>query len=206
MSDSPADFGDGQVSSLRETATLFLRSAVDGDARAMDRLFPLVYDELRGLAAGHLRNERSGHTLQPTALVHEAFAKLIDSSRFEYQGRAQFLSLASRAMRRVLVDHARGLARIKRGGGWQRVELDPAPSLTQDDLPDLVELDRALSQLAENSERQAKIVELRFFGGLEVDMVAEALGLSKSTVEREWRVARAWLAYTLQGGREGSAP
>ena len=169
----------------------------------MNDLFQLVYDELRGLAAGHLRNERTGHTLQPTALVHEVYARLIDASRFEYQGRARFLALASRAMRRVLVDHARGLARIKRGGGWKRVELDPAPSLEEDDLPDLVELDRALSLLAESSERQAKIVELRFFGGLELETVAEAVGVSKSTVEREWRVARAWLAYTMRGGKDG---
>ena len=204
MSESPNELSGDRAQELHETATQFLHSAVGGDQDALNNLFPLVYDELRRLAAGQLRDERTGHTLQPTALVHEVFEKLINVSQFDFQGRAQFLALASRAMRRVLVDHARGLARFKRGGGWQRVELDEAFSLTEDDLPDLVELDRALSVLAENSERQAKIVELRFFGGLEVDMVAETLGISRSTVEREWRVARAWLAYTLKGDQEES--
>jgi len=184
--------------SKHEQATQFLQAAVDGDQAALGALFPLVYDELRALAAGHLASERDGHTLQPTALVHEVYARLIDTTRFEYRGRAQFFALASRAMRRVLVDHARGVARLKRGGAWRRVELDPEAKITEDELPDLIELDRALELLAENSERQAQIVELRFFGGLELDAIAESLEISRSTVDREWRVARAWLAFTLQ--------
>lgn len=198
MAETPKRPDDDPEDSKREAATRFLHAAVDGDPAAMRELFPLVYDELRALAAGHLSSERDGHTLQPTALVHEVYARLIDSSGFEYQGRAQFFALASRAMRRVLVDHARGVARLKRGGAWKRVELDPQAPITQQELPDLVELDRALELLAENSERQAEIVELRFFGGLELEAIAEALDISRSTVDREWRVARAWLAFTLQ--------
>lgn len=198
MTEAREPTSDDRGESKQIVATQFLQSAVDGDADALGKLFPLVYDELRALAAGHLASERDGHTLQPTALVHEVYARLIDTSRFEYQGRAQFFALASRAMRRVLVDHARGVARIKRGGAWKRVELDPEAKISNDELPDLLELDRALLLLAQNSTRQAQIVELRFFGGLELDTIAETLEVSRSTVDREWRVARAWLAYTLQ--------
>lgn len=191
--------GEGKPN-LRDTATQFLHSGVAGDDAAMGQLFQLVYDELRRVAAGHLRSERPGHTLQPTDLVHEAYSRLIDVSQFEFQGRTQFLALASRAMRRVLVDHARGLGRMKRGGGNLRIDLDEATALTEEDLPDLLELDRAVSLLAEKSERQAQIVELRFFGGLDVETVSQTLEVSVSTVAREWRVARAWLASTLQAG------
>ena len=167
----------------------------------MNQLFQLVYDELRALAASHLRSERVGHTLQPTALVHEVFTRLVDVTQFEVQGRSQFLALASRAMRRVLVDHARGLARMKRGGRNHRIDLEDAANVTEANLLDLVEIDHAILALAKKSERQAKIVELRFFGGLDVEVVAETLGISVSTVEREWRVARAWLAFTLKDTR-----
>jgi RNA polymerase sigma factor (TIGR02999 family) len=198
MAETREPAGPERDDSRQIEATQFLQSAVDGDQDALGKLFPLVYDELRALAAGHLAGERDDHTLQPTALVHEVYARLIDTTRFEYRGRGQFFALASRAMRRVLVDHARGVARIKRGGAWKRVALDPEAQVSNDDLPDLVELDRALELLADNSPRQAQVVELRFFGGLELDAVAETLDISRSTVDREWRVARAWLAFTLQ--------
>lgn len=204
MSDPDSQPTPGGVGkpNLRDTATRFLQSGVAGDDVAMGQLFQLVYDELRRVAAGHLRSERPGHTLQPTDLVHEAYSRLIDVSQFEFQGRTQFLALASRAMRRVLVDHARGLGRMKRGGGNLRVDLDEVTALTEEDLPDLLEIDRAVSLLAEKSERQAQIVELRFFGGLDMEAVSQTLEISISTVAREWRVARAWLASTLQAGLE----
>lgn len=166
-----------------------------GDTVA-ERILPLVYDELRELAARHLRRERADHTLQPTALAHEAYLRLVNDDGVPWQDRAHFLAIAARAIRRILVEHARSRGRLKRGGGWRRVTLQdfdvmPAGSV------DAAALDDALTALAAMSERQAKVVELRFFGGLSIDQAAHVLGVSARTVEGDWRVARAWLRRAL---------
>jgi RNA polymerase sigma factor (TIGR02999 family) len=173
--------------------TEFLRDLSSGDSSAADRLMPLVYTELREIAQGCLRNERPGHTLQPTALVHEVFIKLVDQTRVNYRGRTHFLALSAQAMRRILVDHARGKARDKRGGGRPRIELDESLTVSAQRDEDLLALDEALEKLAKLDPRQAKIVEMRFFGGMTVEEVAEALGVSKRTIESEWTMVRAWL-------------
>ena len=155
-------------------------------------LLEAVYDELRRLAGAYLARERSDHTLQPTALVHEAYAKLA-SQETPWANRAHFMGIAAQAMRRILVDHARGKHRAKRGGGWQRVELDVALAEDPSQTLDLLALDEALSELAILSPREAQVVELRYFGGLDVVEVAEVLDVSSRTVKRAWRFARAWL-------------
>lgn len=185
-----------------------------GDESAMASLLPLVYDELRTLAARHLRRERHAHTLQRTALVHEAYMRLIDQTRVDWQSRAQFFAIASRMMRRVLVDHARKHLAQKRGGGLVRVELEPArppeedPAAMPDALAltgtapvDLSTIDEALQKLERMDPRQGKVVELRFFGGLSIEDTADALGISPATVKREWVSARAWLQRELGEGR-----
>ena len=178
-----------------------LRSAVTGDGQASGELLELVYEELRHLAGIYLARERADHTLQPTALVHEAYVKLIDQE-VDWSGRAHFIGVAAQGMRRILVDHARGVNRAKRGGGWRRVEL-PA-DLPGDEASEfnLVELDKALEELGAQSERLGRIVELRFFGGLEMEAIGELLGVSERTVRRDWRFARAWLTERLQGDPE----
>jgi len=182
--------------------TEFLRDLSSGDTSAADRLMPLVYTELRQIAQGCLRNERPGHTLQPTALVHEVFLKLVDQTRVNYRGRTHFLALSAQAMRRILVDHARAKARDKRGGGRPRIELDESLTVSARRDEDLLALDEALEKLAKLDPRQAKIVELRFFGGMTVEEVAEALDVSKRTVESEWTMVRAWLRRELAIGLE----
>lgn len=174
----------------------------DSDA---ERLFPVVYDRLRSLARRHLAVERSDHTLQPTALVHEAYVKLADQADARIASRTQFVAIASQAMRRILVDHARARAAEKRGGGRTLVTLADGVSGVAARSLDLLALDRALTRLAELDDRQARVVELRFFGGLEIDEVAEALEVSRATVIRDWRVARAFLAREMEGGRDPSA-
>lgn len=156
-------------------------------------LLPLVYDELRELAAGIFRSQGPAHTLQPTALVHEAWLRLSRSPRFELRGRAEFRALAAGVMRHVLTDHARRRRADKRGGGLNRTTFVEVPDSSSSEPVDLVALDDVLEQLAQVDPRQLRIVELRFFGGLAVEEVADALSLSKTTVEREWRAARAWL-------------
>lgn len=170
----------------------------NGDAPA--RLMPLVYDELRRLAAGYLRRERFDHTLQPTALVHEAYLRLVDQSRVEWQNRAHFYSIAAQMMRRILIDHARAHASEKRGGHERRLSLDEAAILPQERAADLIALDDALKQLAAMDERKSRVVELRFFGGLSVKETAEVLGVHTATVEREWTIAKAWLYRELSAG------
>ena len=177
--------------------TEFLRELSAGDSSAADRLMPLVYTELREIAQGCLRRERPGHTLQPTALVHEVFLKLVDQTGVDYRGRTHFLAVSAQAMRRILVDHARARARDKRGGGRPRIELDESLTVSARRDEDLLALDEALEKLAQLDPRQAKIVELRFFGGLTVEDVAEALGVSKRTIESEWTMVRAWLRREL---------
>lgn len=179
-----------------------LSAVAAGEARAADELLPLVYDEFHRLAEHYLRGESPGHTLQPTALVNEAYLKLIDQSRASLQGRTHFFALGAQAMRRILVDHARGKHREKRGGGLHRIELNDELSVSPRRDEDLVELDEALNKLAEIDPRQARIVELRFFGGLTVAEVAEALGVSKRTVENEWTMVRAWLRRELSEDRQ----
>jgi RNA polymerase sigma factor (TIGR02999 family) len=170
------------------------------DARA--RLMPLVYGELRRLAQSYLRRERPDHTLQPTALVHEAYLRLVDQSRVEWQNRVHFYGVAAQMMRRILIDHARAHASEKRGGG-RRLSLDEAAVLPEERAADLVALDDALKLLADTDERKSRVVELRFFGGLSVKETADALGLHTATVERDWRIAKMWLHRELSGEVEG---
>lgn len=167
---------------------------------AADRLVPLLYTELRALAQRHMRAERAGHTLQPTALVHEAFLRLVDQNRAQWQNRAHFLAVAARTMRRILVDHARRHGARKRDGG-QRVTLHGDIALEAPAV-DVLELDAALERLREVDERAQRVVELRFFGGLDVPGTAAVLGVSPATVKRDWRFARAWLAREM--GSEGA--
>ena len=169
-----------------------------GDLDARDRLLPLVYEELRRRAAGHLRRERANHTLQPTALVHEAYLRLVDQSRAIWQNRAHFLAVASQMMRRLLVDRERGRRADKRGGEWLRVTLEDAVAATPAVDVDVIDLDDALSRLAAFDPRKSQIAELRFFGGLSLEETGEALGVSLATVERDWQAARAWLFNALK--------
>ncbi len=167
---------------------------------AENQLLPLVYDELRRLAAAYMRRENAGHTLQATALVHEAYLQLVDQTRVTWQNRAHFFGVAARLMRRILVDHARARNAAKRGGGGQKLTLQEAIGLLDTRDVELEALDDALSDLSRLDDQQSRIVELRFFGGLTVDETAEVLGVSASTVEREWRTARAWLHSQLTRG------
>jgi RNA polymerase sigma factor (TIGR02999 family) len=165
-----------------------------GDAAQGARLFELVYAELRRIAARCLAEERADHTLQPTALVHEAYLELIDTSGgATVNDRQQFLAIAAQAMRRTLIDHARGKQRAKRGGGWKRVEIEPEVAVGDAQELDLLALDRALEALQAHSAELARLVELRFFGGLSMGEVAEVLGISERSAGREWSFARAWL-------------
>lgn len=163
-----------------------------GDADALTRLMPLVYDELRRLAGSYLRRERSDHTLQPTALVHEAFLKLV-GQELNLQNRAHFFGVAAQVMRCILVDHARGHDAAKRGNGAARFTLEEVQDTPLESQVDLLALDEALNELARLDPPQARLVELRYFGGLTIEETAEVLGLSPATVKREWRLARTWL-------------
>jgi RNA polymerase sigma factor (TIGR02999 family) len=154
---------------------------------------PLVYRELRRLAHGHLRNERPDHTLQTTALVHEAYLRLVDQQEPNWKNRAQFFAVAAQMMRRILVDYARARHYAKRGGGAQQVELDEAMVVSRDRAAEVVALDEALTRLAELDSRKSRLVELRFFGGLSIEETAEIMGVSPGTVMRDWTLAKAWL-------------
>jgi RNA polymerase sigma factor (TIGR02999 family) len=167
-----------------------------GDQAALDRLMPIVYDELHRLAQYYMARERPGHTLQTTALIHEAYLRLVDQ-QVAWQNRAHFFSIAAQVMRRILVDHARAHHVAKRGGGQLKVTLDAAAEVAQEPDADLVALDEALQSLAAIDRRQSQIVELRFFGGLSIEETAEVLGVSHTTVEKEWSLARAWLLREL---------
>ncbi len=181
-----------------EDVTELLAAWNAGDPDAAARLMPHLYHELRSIARGQFRRERRGHTLQPTALVHEAYVRLIEQSGLRFESRAHFVGLAARVMRRVLVDHAREHAAEKRGGKAQKVTLVEAGSAAGPDV-ELLALDGALDELAEVDPRKVKIIELRFFGGLSIDETAEVVGTSRKTVVREWRRARAWLHHRLGG-------
>ena len=181
-------------------ATRLLHALDARDPSAASRLFAIVHDELHALAANHFVNQPPDHTLQPTALVNEAFLKLVDQTRIEWQSRAHFLAVAARAMRQILIDHARRRAAAKRGGDLCRVTMDQAVTPITDSDPELLDLDDALRRLAAIDDRQGGIVELRFFGGMTVKEVAHVLDVSKTTVETEWRMARAWLRRELTSG------
>jgi RNA polymerase sigma factor (TIGR02999 family) len=174
--------------------TLLLREWSEGKAEALDELLPFVYNELHKQASRYLRNERQGHTLQTTALIHEAYLKLINVRSVDWQGRTHFFAIASQVMRRVLVDYAKSKHRVKRGGNNIRLSLSEAVLVAQDEKGvDLMALDEALDRLACRDEQQAKIVELKYFGGLSLDETAEMLKISRTTVARDWEAARAWL-------------
>jgi RNA polymerase sigma factor (TIGR02999 family) len=181
-------------------ATDLLLAWSQGDESAAAKLIPLVYDELHQLARLQMRGERHDHTLQTTAIVHEAYVRLIDLSRIQWVDRAHFLAMAARMMRRVLVDHARGRASRKRGGDVRRVPFDEALSVSVDgnDM-DLLALDHALEAFALVDPRKSAVVELRYFGGLSVEETAEALQVSPETVKRDWRLAKSWLLRELNG-------
>jgi RNA polymerase sigma factor (TIGR02999 family) len=164
-----------------------------GNRAVVDELIPFLYRELKRIAAAQLLNERPGHTLQVTALVHEAYLKLVDQSQVHWQNRAHFFGVAAQVMRRILLDYAKGRARAKRGGDLRRTSFDEALTVSYDRAYELVEIDEALQRLEALDQRQAKVVEMRFFGGLSVEETAEALGVSEPTVKREWAMARAWL-------------
>ena len=179
--------------------TRLLQLWSDGDKQALGDLVPLLYRELRGLAASHIRRERKDHTLQATALVHEAYLQMVDQTQVESHSRAQFFAIAANLMRQILVHHARKHRAAKRWGG-NKVGLDEAAMLVVQPGVDLIALDQALSTLAELDPRKARIVELRFFGGLKEEEIAEVLGVSPITVRRDWRIARAQLQNQLADG------
>lgn len=171
----------------------------DGNARARDEMLPLVYDELRRLAASYLVRERHHHTLQPTALVHEAYLRLVDQRQVNWKNRAQFVGLAAVMMRRILVNHARDRAAGKRGGDLQKVPLSDADESAKPPDVDVLVLHEALERLGAIDSRKSRIVELKFFGGLTTNEIAEVLQLSPATIEREWSFARAWLYDVMAG-------
>jgi len=182
-----------------EDVSAVLNEIADGKDQSLAQLMPLVYDELRQLAARHLRGEPSGHTLQPTALVHEAYLRLAKQGKKDWRCRAVFFHVAARMMRRVLVDHARGHHRVKRGEAPERLSLDDLHLFTEDKTWEVLAVDQALGRLAEMDPRQAEVVVLRFYGGLTVEEAAKVMDISPKTVKREWTVAKAWLYGDLKG-------
>jgi RNA polymerase sigma factor (TIGR02999 family) len=183
----------GRLSSSDHGVTALLQAWSNGDLAARDQLMPLVYDELHRRASAYLRREKPDHSLQPTALVHEAYLRLVDQHRIDWRNRAQFFGVAAEMMRRILVDQARANRAAKRSGLFSRVTLDPALAVTQPVDVDVLDLNAALERLAAFDARKSRVAELRFFGGLSLKESGEVLNLSLATVEREWQVARAWL-------------
>jgi len=179
-----------------------LKAWSDGDEHALEALLPLVEAELRRLARGYMRRERRDHTLQTTALVNEAFVRLVDAHDIQWRDRAHFVGIAARLMRRVLVDHARARGYKKRGGGAANVPFEDGMRVSPAPDVDVVALDRALDALAAIDARKSRVVEMRFFGGLSVEETAEALAVSADTVKRDWRLAKLWLLRELKGKRE----
>jgi RNA polymerase sigma factor (TIGR02999 family) len=180
-------------------ATALLLEWGQGDEEALERLLPLVYDELHRLAAGYLRRERQDHTLQATALVNEAYLRLVDQRRVEWRNTLQFVGIAAQMMRRILIDHARGHRMEKRGGDARKVSLEKIPQIAEEKAPEILAVDQALKELAREAPELARLVELRYFGGLKNEEVAELLEVSVPTVVRRWRLARAWLFRYLSG-------
>ena len=187
------------IPSLRDELTRILSNVNAENKGSVDELMPQVYNEFKSLAKHYLYNERADNTLSPTELVNEAYFKLLDHNRIDWQGKTHFFAIGANIMRRILVDHARGKSRIKRGGNLSKVELDDnlGLSLSIENHEDILALDEALQMLAKADERQAKIVEMRFFGGMKVQEVADALGVSKRTIEGDWTMAKAWLRREL---------
>src|SRR5499426_2848206 len=185
--------------------TQLLLAWSEGDRQALDRLVPLVYDELRRLAHGYMRRERAGQTLQTTALIHEAYLRLIDANQVQWRNRAHFFGVAARLMRQILVAIARERGYQKRGGGARQVSLDEAMMIDEGRDEDLVALDEALGELAQIDARKAQVVEMRFFGGLTEDEIAATLNVSTETVRRDWRLARSWLRRELSGEQTDGA-
>jgi RNA polymerase sigma factor (TIGR02999 family) len=194
--------------SRAHNVTELLLSWGQGDAAALDRLVPLLYDDLRRVARGHLRREGPGHTLQPTALVHEVFLRLVDVDRMTVKSRTHFFALSARLMRQILVDHARRRQAGKRGGGATVIGLNEAAgavATASSSSVDVLALDEALDALSSFDDRQCRVVELRFFAGLNIPEAADALGVSTATVEREWAMAKAWLHQRLSTPQEPPA-
>jgi len=186
----------------RGEVTALLQDWSGGDRKALERLMPLVYEELRRLAASYLHSERPDHTLQPTALVHEAYLRLVNQRSTDWKNRAHFFAIAAQTMRRILVDHARSRLAAKRSGRTIRIEVDDPDAGTSERSEELLALDSALAALERLDPAQARVVELRFFGGLTIEETAEATRVSAATVKREWRVARAWLRREIERGGE----
>ena len=184
--------------SENQEVTLLLSALTRGDEGAASNLIPVVYDELRRLASSYMRRERVDHTLQPTALVHEAYLKLIEQRSVNWQSRAHFFGIAAQLMRRILIDHARSHTREKRGGEQKKVSLDEVFVFSEQQADELLAVDDSVNRLEKIDPRQARVVELRFFGGLGVEEVAEVLGVSPKTVKRDWSVAKAWLYADLK--------
>ncbi len=196
------------MGSSPQAVTDWLIAWSQGDEAALNQLIPLVHEELRRLAKRYMRRERgqrAARTLQTTALVNEAYLRLIDARRVQWQSRAHFFAIAARLMRRILVDYARAQNYAKRGGGLLQVSLDDAPELAAERAPDLVALDDALNALSRIDERKTRVIELRFFGGLSVEETAEVLKVSPDTVMRDWRLAKAWLLRELSGEENDAA-
>ena len=184
--------------------TVLVHEYANGDRAALDRLLPLVYAELRRIARSHLRQERQDHTLQPTALVHELYARLVGQTPPDLRDRIHFLSVAASVMRQILIDHARTKYAQKRGGRQEKVSIDEYPYLCMEKPAVMVQIDDALNQLSRQDARKAKLIEMRFFGGLTAEESASVLGLPVNTVRRELRVAQAWFQRELDQGGQGS--
>jgi RNA polymerase sigma-70 factor, ECF subfamily len=195
--------GGGASTSASADVTELLRAWREGDKSALDRLTPIVYQDLRRLARRHLLAERAGHTLQTTALVNEAYMRLVDYRRMQWQDRAHLLAVSAQLMRRILVEHARRRNQ-KRGGAMRHISLEQAPEVGSTRSKDVIALDEALNELARMDARKARVVELRYFGGLSVAETAEALSISVPTVMRDWSTAKAWL-YRELGAQAGGA-
>ncbi len=182
--------------------TLLLDQISQGDRAAADCLFPMVYSELRALAGSFFQNQNADHTLQPTALVHDAYIRMVDQTNPEWKDRAHFFAVAAKAMRHILTDHVRRQKALKRGGDGRRVTLMDDVAITSNRSIDLLALDEAMTRLAQLDERKCRVIELRFFGGLTNDSVADVLGVSRATVADDWTVARAWLKSELTKGEQ----
>lgn len=188
----------------QQEVTRLLSRMEEGDREAVDLLLPVVYRELRRLASSYLQRERGNHTLQPTALVHEAYLRMVDQSRVQWQGRAHFFGVAAQMMRRILVDHARTQGARKRGGDVNKIQLEDGLAVGTSREAGLIAVDDALRALEAVDPEKAKIVEMRFFAGLSIEETAAAMGLSTATVNRHWRMAKAWLHAELGKEEAGS--
>ena len=206
--DTPAEkdsTGKNLAEGARSDVTRLLGELSRGKKEALGQLMPLLYSELRRLASYHLQRERGNHTLQATALVHEAYFRLVDQNDAHWESRGQFMSVASQLMRRILVDYSRSHHAAKRGGDAGKVYLDEAAIVVKGRAAEVVALDDALKRLAEIDPQQARLVELRFFGGLNIEETASVLGTSAATVKRNWSVAKAWLAREMRTGKDTNA-